>query len=64
MLVVASDMLGRLVGKRYTVTAFLNHVVEAGSPIPEYVFDRDVENQPSEAAWGRGFERLGSCVPI
>ena len=37
------------------MTAFLDHVVEAGSPIPEYVFDRDVENQPSEAAWGRGF---------
>ncbi len=55
VLVVAPDMLGRLVGKRYTVTAFLDHVVEEGAPICEYVLDRDVEMQPYEHAWDRGF---------
>jgi glutamine synthetase len=55
VLVVAPDMLGRLVGKRYTVTAFLDHVVEEGAAICEYVLDRDVEMQPYEHVWDGGF---------
>ena len=55
VLVVAPDLLGRFVGKRYTATAFLDHVADDEAPICEYVLDRDVEMQPSEQAWGRGF---------
>ncbi len=58
VLVVAPDMLGRLAGKRYTGIAFLDHVVDEGAPICEYVLDRDVEMQPFEHAWERGFGDL------
>lgn len=55
ILVVAPDGLGRLTGKRFTGRAFLDHIVDRGAPICEYVLDRNVEMEPALAAWGRGF---------
>jgi glutamine synthetase len=55
VLVVAPDVQGRLAGKRYAVSSFLEHVVGQGAPICSYVLERDVEMKPYEVAWGQGF---------
>jgi glutamine synthetase len=64
VVVAAPDVLGRLVGKRYTVAAFLEHVVERGAPICDYVLARDVDNVPYGTSWDGGFPDATLCPDV
>ncbi len=59
VLVVAPDVLGRLVGKRFVAPFFLEHVAEEGTHACNYLLTVNMEMDPMDgfklASWDQGF---------